>query len=229
MGGTGGLAGVTVAFDLDGTLVDTAPDLIGALNAVLAEEGLAPLSLASARNLVGRGARGLIERGFQAAGAPLDPQAAQGLTDRFIAVYLDRIARESRPFEGVEAALDALRDQGAVLAVCTNKRTGLSRTLLDALGLTWRFACVVGADDSPAPKPDPRHLLAAISAAGGRPGRAVLVGDSATDCGAARAAGVPMVLVGFGYSETPVRELECDAFIERFADLPAAVRALFPA
>jgi phosphoglycolate phosphatase len=221
------LAGAVVAFDLDGTLVDTAPDLIASLNAVLAERGLAPLPLSAARVMVGRGARALIEQGFSAAGEPLDEAETPGLLARFIEIYLGRIADESRPFEGVEAALDALAAAGASLCVCTNKPTNLALALLDALGLLSRFAAVVGPDCAPAPKPDPRHLLTAIEAAGGRPDRAILVGDSAVDVGAARAAGVPIVLVPFGYTEIPAAELGGDQVIEGFDALPAlALRLL---
>jgi phosphoglycolate phosphatase len=214
------LAGATIAFDLDGTLVDTAPDLIGALNHILREESLPDLPLASARLLVGRGAVALIERGFAAAGAHLDPAAIPGLFDRFIAVYLARIADESRPFEGVETALDTLADAGAAFCVCTNKRTDLSLALLDALGMTNRFAAVIGADRAPAPKPDPRHIFAAIAAAGGSPDRALMVGDSISDIAGARAAQVPSIVVSFGYTEIAPAELGADQMIDHFAELP---------
>jgi phosphoglycolate phosphatase len=221
------LAGAVVAFDLDGTLVDTAPDLVASLNAVLAERGLAPLPLSAARVMVGRGARALIEQGFSAAGEPLDEAETPGLLARFIEIYLGCIAEESRPFQGARAALDALAAAGASLCVCTNKPTNLSLALLDALGLLTRFAAVVGPDRAPAPKPDPRHLLTAIEAAGGRADRAIMVGDSAVDVGAARAAGVPIVLVPFGYTEIPAAELGGDHVIESFDALPAlALRLL---
>ncbi|MDR3510927.1 MAG: HAD-IA family hydrolase [Caulobacteraceae bacterium] len=220
------LTGATVAFDLDGTLVDTAPDLIGALNAVLREQSLPALPLATARVMVGRGARALIEQGFAAAGEPLGADDTPALVERFIEVYRGRIALESRPFDGVEAALDCLAAAGATLAVCTNKRTDLSLALLDALGLTARFAAVVGADRAPAPKPDARHLLTAVAEAGGRIERAILVGDSASDVGAARAAGAPSVVVGFGYTEIAPAELGGDHLIAHFAELPALATRL---
>ena len=219
------LDGAVVAFDLDGTLVDTAPDLIGALNQVLADEDLPSLPLASARNLVGRGARALIERGFAAAGRPLDGVRTPALVERFIAVYLGRIAEESGPFDGLEAALDALSGAGAILAVCTNKRTDLSLSLLDALGLTPRFAAIIGADQA-AQKPDPRLLFLAIERAGGTPDRALFVGDSAIDLATARAAKVPIVGVSFGYSEEPLQAVDFDGFIDRYADLPALAARL---
>src|SRR4051812_22355289 len=140
----GSLAGATIAFDLDGTLVETAPDLIGTLNVILGDQGLAALPLAQARPFIGHGARWLIERGFEAAGAHLHPAKSQQLFERFIAHYRARIADESRPFPGCEAALDALIAAGARLAVCTNKPTGLSVALLEALGLASHFAAIVG-------------------------------------------------------------------------------------
>jgi len=220
------LAGAVIVFDLDGTLVDTAPDLVGALNTVLREQGLPALPLAQAREMVGRGARALIEQGFAAAGAPLDPARAAALVEQFIAAYLARIADESRPFDGVLAALDQLAAAGATLAVCTNKRTDLSLALLDALNMTDRFAAVIGADRAPAPKPDASHLLTAIAAAGGRPARAIMVGDSASDIGAARAARVPSVLVSFGYTEIPPADLGADLMIDRFDELAGAAARL---
>jgi phosphoglycolate phosphatase len=216
----------TIAFDLDGTLVDTAPDLIGALNTVLAGEGLPPTPLSAARRLIGGGARRLVERGFAEAGHEPDPQRTPELVDRLVEVYLGRISRESRPFEGLEAALDELAHAGARLAVCTNKREGLSRTLLDALGLTGRFAAIVGSDSVPAPKPDPGHLLHAVQAAGGDPGRALFVGDSITDLLTARAAAVPAIGVSFGYSETAVEELGFDRLIHSYGELPRAAADL---
>ncbi|HET6970830.1 MAG TPA: phosphoglycolate phosphatase [Phenylobacterium sp.] len=223
------LAGAVIAFDLDGTLVDTAPDLIGTLNVLLAEEGLPPLPLAEARPFIGRGARWMIERGFQAAGADLDGPKTDVLFERFIARYLDHIADESLPFPGCEAALDALKARGAKLAVCTNKRTDLSIALLETLGLARRFDAVIGADATPAIKPDPRHLQAAVDAVGGAMDRAILVGDAATDVGAARAAGAGLILVSFGYTETPAAQLHPDILIDRFDQLTAACERLLGA
>jgi phosphoglycolate phosphatase len=223
------LAGATIAFDLDGTLVDTAPDLIGTLNVLLDQEGLAPLPLSEARPFIGRGARWMIERGFQAAGATLDEARAPELFDRFIAYYLDHIADESRPFPGVEAALESLKASGARLAVCTNKRTDLSLALLDALDLTRRFDAVVGADATPACKPDPRHLTTAVAAAGGAMYKAIRVGDAGTDAGAARAAGAGLILVSFGYTEVPARDLAPDLLIDHFDELPEGCARLLSA
>lgn len=220
------LNGATIAFDLDGTLVDTAPDLIGSLNVVLAERRLPALPTEAARMLVGRGARALIERGFAAAGEPLDEAETPALVSHFIDVYRGRIAEESRPFEGVEAALDVLHNAGAVLCVCTNKPTALSNLLLETLKLAPRFASVIGADSAPKPKPDASHLIHAIERAGGDPRRALMVGDSRADAEAARAALVPCVLVPFGYTDVPASELGAEMVIEHFADLPAAALSL---
>jgi phosphoglycolate phosphatase len=220
------LSGATIAFDLDGTLVDTAPDLIGTLNLMLAEHGLPPVPLSSARHLVGGGARYLLEHGFREAGASFHAGDAPEMVERFIGLYLDRIALESRPFQGVEAALDELAAAGAILCVCTNKPTALALALLKAVRLIDRFAAVVGPDAVSARKPDPAHLIEAVKLAGGDPDRALMVGDSAADSAAAKNAGRPVVLVSFGYTETPVTALGGDAVIDRFADLPPVARRL---
>ena len=220
------LSGATIVFDLDGTLVETAPDLVGTLNVLLAREGIAPLPLAQARDMIGQGARALIARGFAAAGAPLGDADLSRLFDDFIVHYLAHIADESRPFPGLLDALDALAAEGAILSVCTNKRTDLSLALLDALGMTQRFAAVVGGEAVAAQKPAAGHLLAAIERAGGDPARAVMIGDSASDAGAARAAGTPLVLVSFGYTDVPATELGADVLIDHFDELVAACRRL---
>ena len=223
------LIGATIAFDLDGTLVETAPDLIGALNLVLAERSLPPLPVEAARVLVGRGARSLLEKGFAAAGEVLAPDEVGGLVARFIEVYRGRIASESTIFPNLEAALDDLALAGARLVVCTNKRTDLSVALLDALGMTARFAAVVGADAAPAAKPDPRHYIAAIEAAGGDVARSLMVGDSLNDVASAKGAGAPVVVVSFGYTDEPAGTLGADALIDDFSELPAVARRLLAA
>lgn len=227
---TGVLAGAVIAFDLDGTLVDTAPDLIGTLNHLLTAEGLPALPMDEARPFIGHGARRLIERGFQAAGQVLHPTRLQHLFELFIPHYRARIASESRPFPGCKAALDALAAEGARLAVCTNKPTDLSVELLERLNLAGRFAAIVGPDRAGVAKPDPGHLKAAIDLAGGGAfERTILVGDSATDAGAARAAGAGLVLVSFGYTDIPAQDLSPDELIHSFDALPPACLRLLGA
>lgn len=222
----GSLTGAVIAFDLDGTLVDSAPDILGALDVLMAEEGLAPLPFAESRAFVGRGARWLVERGFQAAGQPLDGPRSNDLLARFLVQYRGHLTDRTRPFPGVEAALDALIAAGATLAVCTNKNTEFAVKIMEGLGLADRFAAIVGADMAPAAKPDPRHLQAAVEAAGGTLQRCILVGDAGTDAGAARAANAGLILVTFGYTETPVEELGGDILIDHYDELPVACARL---
>jgi phosphoglycolate phosphatase len=216
----------TIVFDLDGTLVDTAPDLISALNHVLAREGLPPLPLASARNMIGAGARKLIERGMEAEGRFVSPDEMNRLTADFIAYYAEHIAEESRPFEGLEAALDDLAARGCRFAVCTNKLEWLSKRLLDQLGLSARFAAICGADTFGVAKPDPAILRQTILQAGGDIATSVMVGDAGTDVGAARRANVPVIGCTFGYTDVPIAELKPDGLIDHMKDLPAALEAL---
>ena len=222
----GDLTGATVVFDLDGTLVDTAPDLVGTLNAVLTEQGLPTLGYEQVKGMVGAGAWALVKRGFAAAGEPLDEGRKDELFGRFIEIYEGRIAQESRPYPGCLEALDALAAAGAALAVCTNKYSKGSELLLDALGMTARFAAVIGPDRAPAAKPDARHIAAAVEAAGGTLDRAVMVGDSVTDFNAARATGVPVILVPFGYSDIPASTLAANVFCETWDQIPAACARL---
>jgi phosphoglycolate phosphatase len=220
------LAGATIAFDLDGTLVDTAPDLLRVLNLVLADEGLAATTLVHMRPLIGHGARVALERAAAAQGVRFAAPQLDTLTERFVALYRKGIALESRPFPGVAEALEDLAAAGARLCVCTNKRSELSVMLLEALGLARRFRAIVGADAVPARKPHPDHLRAAIAAAGGQVERALMVGDSAADANAARAAGVPVATTRFGYSDVGVEELGADAVFEHYDALPGLARAL---
>ncbi len=220
------LSGATIVFDLDGTLVDTAPDLAATLNHVLVDQGLTPLPLAEARDLIGQGAKALLRKGFDVAGAALSEARLDLLFEDFLVHYRGRIARESRPFEGVVAALDALEARGARLAVCTNKRTDLSLALLGELGLATRFAAILGGDGATAQKPDPRHLLETIARAGGAADRAIMVGDSINDAEAARRAGISLVLVSFGYTATPAAQLGADILIDHFDALPEACERL---
>lgn len=216
----------TVVFDLDGTLVDTAPDLIAALNHVLAREGLAPVPLQSARTMIGAGARRLIERALEVDDRATNTADINRLTRDFIDYYADHIANESRPFEGLETALDELAAQGFRLAVCTNKLEFLSKLLLDQLGLAERFSAICGADTFGVSKPDPTILRQTVERAGGRLSSAIMVGDAGPDVGVARRAGIPVIGVAFGYTEIPIAELKPDRLIGHMRELPAAVGSL---
>ena len=215
-------------FDLDGTLAETAGDLIGTLNVLMKQEGLAELPLSEARGMIGAGARALIRRGFEAEGRPLSQADHDRLFHAFIAHYGDHLADTSHLYPGVVEALDALEAAGFRLAVCTNKFEGQSVDLLRLLGIGGRFAAICGRDTFAQSKPDPRHLTGTIERAGGDPARAVMVGDSRTDIDTARAAGIPVVAVTFGYTDVPVERLGPDRIIAHFAQLPAAVAALVP-
>ena len=216
----------TVVFDLDGTLVDTAPDLINALNFVLDREGLAPVPLASARNMIGAGARRLIERGLELEGRAASLEDITRLTSDFIDYYAAHIADVSRPFEGLESALDDLAALGYRFAVCTNKLEWLSKRLLDQLGLSSRFSAICGADTFGISKPDPAILQQTIARAGGQLSSTIMVGDAGPDIGVARRAGIPVIGVEFGYTDVPIADLKPDRLINHMSELPAAVQSL---
>src|SRR5712691_1139179 len=215
-----------VVFDLDGTLVDSAPDLVATLNTIFAREGLPPVAYEAARNMVGGGARLMIERGLKAEGRTLPAAEVDRLCRDFIEHYAAHIADQSRPFPGIETALDEIAARGSTLIVCTNKLEWLSVRLLDALGLSKRFAVICGADTFGLKKPNPELLHRTLERAAARPDCAVMVGDSANDVDMARAAGIPVIAVDFGYTEIPVRELKADLVISGFRDLPKAVFGL---
>lgn len=213
----------TIAFDLDGTLADTGPDLAAVLNHVLRELGRPEVPVESVRHLVGHGARALLRNGLAASG-----EAPEELVEAGFPLYLDYYAANicvgTRPYPGVEAALDRLAAGGARLAVCTNKIERLTHLLLDALGWSDRFQAVVGGDTLEVRKPQPEPLIEAVARAGG--GRAAFVGDSITDADTARAAGLPFVAVSFGFSDRPAAELGADAVIDHFDGLEESLRRL---
>jgi phosphoglycolate phosphatase len=219
----------TVVFDLDGTLVDTAPDLINALNYILEREGMPPVPLPSARTMIGAGARKLLERGLELDGRIVALEELDRLTRDFIAYYADHIADASRPFEGLESALDDLAGRGYRFAVCTNKLEWLSKLLLDRLGLSARFSAICGADTFGIAKPDPAILRQTVARAGGEMASTVMIGDAGPDIGVARRAGVPVIGVTFGYTEVPIAELKPDLLIAHMRELPAAVETLMAA
>ena len=217
------LTGWTIAFDLDGTLVDSAPDLIGTLNRMLVEEGLPPVPMESASTLIGSGARALLVHGFEVAGAPVERAKSDELFERFLVDYAAHIADGSQPFEGVVETLERLSQRGAILVVATNKRSDLSELLLGKLDLTRYFAAIVGPDRVSARKPSGAHLREAVAIAGGDPGRAIMVGDAAPDADAARDAGMPCILTTFGFTPTPVEDLGGDVLIDAFEDVEEAI------
>jgi phosphoglycolate phosphatase len=217
-----------LVFDLDGTLIDTAPDLIDTLNTVFEREGLPPVPYETGRRLIGGGARAMIARGIEAEGRVLSPTHIERLFEDFIAHYSDHIAVRSRPFPGLADTLDLLAAQGHRFAVCTNKLERLSLMLLNQLDLADRFVAICGQDTFGVQKPNPEVLRRTIAAAGGQPDRAVMIGDSETDIRTAKAAGVPVVAVDFGYTERPVTEFAPDRVISHFAELPRALASLAP-
>lgn len=205
-----------IVFDLDGTLVDSARDIVAALDRLLVERGRPAVGFEAGRAMIGDGARVLIERGFAATGGPVGD--IDGALKRWFELYAADIAGHSQPYPGVRETLTALKARGIALAVCTNKADAPSRQLLAELDLALPFAAVVGGD-VPHRKPDPRHILDTLAALGARPGEALMVGDSPNDAKAAQAAGLPVVIVDYGYSHIPVRELGADAVISRFGQL----------
>jgi phosphoglycolate phosphatase len=221
------LAGCTIVFDLDGTLVDSAPDLHTALKKVMAAEGLPPATLEDTRRFVGQGARALIVRAFAVHGIHPEPKKLNALTEAYIAAYAEDICSHSKVYPGLVTALDSLAASGAAFCVCTNKRTDLSVALIDALNLSSVFAAVVGADSVERRKPHPDHFTSAVRAAKGDPARALMIGDSSNDVNSARAAGAPVAVYAHGYTDTAPELLGADAVFSHYDELPdLAVRLL---
>lgn len=218
----------TIIFDLDGTLIDTAPDLIDTLNVIFAREGLPPVPYEAARNAIGGGAKTMIARGIETEGRVFSAQKLEQMFADFIAYYSDHVADRSRPFPGVIEALDTLAARGCRFAVCTNKLEKLSVLLLTKLKLADRFVAICGQDTFGIQKPDPEILRQTIAAAGGMLRHSVMIGDSNTDIRTARATGVPVIAVDFGYSERPISEFGPDQIISHFSQLPALIAAIFP-
>jgi len=214
------LSGCTIAFDLDGTLAETAGDMHTALNKVLAAEGLPPATLPDVRNFVGAGARALIIRAFGVHGIHHDDAKLDQLTEAYIAAYATDICTHSTPFPGVVAALEKLKSLGATLCVCTNKRTDLSNRLLDILDLSQHFAAIVGSDLPRNRKPHPDHFIYTVRAANGDPARSLMIGDSSNDVQSAKAAGAPVAVYAYGYTDTAPDLLGADAVFKHFDDLP---------
>jgi phosphoglycolate phosphatase len=216
----------TIVYDLDGTLADTAEDLVAALNWLLAREGLLPLPVDRAGSLLGAGARPLIKRGFAASGRSLDPEAIERLFGDYLEYYDAHILVHTRLYPGAENALAAFDCAGWLQAVCTNKIEHSAKLLIEKLGIADRFAFVCGQDTFGVGKPDAKPLLETIAASGGSRERAIMVGDSGTDITTARAARVPVIAVDFGYADTPVGERGPDRVVSHFDELMAACDAV---
>jgi phosphoglycolate phosphatase len=213
----------TLVFDLDGTLVHTAADLVAALNAVLATQDMAPVSLEAAVAMVGSGGRSLLRGAVAAEGKEVSPERLETLFADYLAFYDDHLADESRPFPGAVAALDRFAGDGWLLAICTNKYEASAKKLMKLIGLDDRFAAIAGQNTFAFCKPDGRHITETVRMAGGNPQDAIMVGDSITDVSAAKSAGLPVIAVDYGYSAVPVSELGATRIISRLDQLHAAV------
>jgi phosphoglycolate phosphatase len=220
---------LTLVFDLDGTLVDTAPDLVASTNHVLDHLGLPRVDEQTLRPFVGHGARHMIERAVGPGVEAMTPAQHEALLARYLDYYGSHIAVSSRPFDGIVPLLEKLKAQGVKLAVCTNKMEHMSRLLLDALDLSKFFDALAGRDTLRNAKPHPEALLGTISMAGGDKTRAIMIGDSGVDVATAKAAGIPVIGVSFGYTETPVHEFMPDAVIDHFSELEPAIAKVLPA
>ncbi len=217
---------LTVIFDLDGTLVDTAPDLIAAANHALSDTGLAPVPGYVLAPAIALGARFMILDGLKHSGQQLPESEVDRLLKLFLDYYLANIANQSRPYPGAVETLTTLKAQGARLGICTNKRSHLSNALIGALGLNDLVHAVVGRDSVKKSKPHPEHLTETIRLAGGHAERAIMVGDTAVDVATARAAGVPVIGVTFGYSDRPMAGMGPDALISHYDELLPAIESL---
>lgn len=213
-----------IVFDLDGTLVDTLPDIMHALNLALRDCGRPMLPPEMGNILIGNGARSLVEKALAPDGA--SPAELETVFARFMEHYGAGSTANSRVYDGVVGQLREFAEASIAMAVCTNKPGAISEKVLSDLGLTTFFRVIIGGDALPVRKPDGEHLLAAIAGAGAVADEVVMVGDSPADVGAARNAGVPVIVVDYGYSQTPARDLGADAVISRFTELPAAIAAL---
>lgn len=221
--------GPAYVFDLDGTLVDTAPDLLGALNAILTREGRDPVAPRQLRHIVGLGSGRMLLQAFELTGAPLDEARLPEMVDAYIDYYRAHIAEDSRPFAGVVETLEQLKAQGARLAVLTNKPQELTDLLLPALGLEHFFGAIHGAGRMEFSKPDARVFHAVIDDLGGHGDQVVMVGDSITDVLTARAAQVPVIAVDYGYTPEPAHRLGADAVTGAFHEIPALAARLWGA
>lgn len=217
-----------IVWDLDGTLVDSAPDLASALNAVLDKRGFAGHSLSTVRTMIGDGAAQLVERGFNATGIRLDAGQLDELVSLFMQEYVACATDLTRPYPLVVDVLEQIREMNVPMGVCTNKPEAISRQILDELGLSGYFSSVVGGDTTSTRKPDPQPLLTCIRELATEPHASLMIGDSAVDVNAAHAAGVSIGLVPWGYRSAPVEELGADFILYDLAALPELIRVTKP-
>lgn len=219
---TTGMNGWTFVFDLDGTLVDTAPDLAAATNHVMRHLGLEPVHETEIRPFIGHGALVMIDKAAAAHGRVLKQTELYGLFEVFIHHYTAHISDNSRPYPAVRETLEHFTQNGARLAVCTNKIEAHARSLLRALNMDGQFAAITGRDSLGVFKPDPGHLTGTIKLAGGKNSQTIMIGDSETDIRTAKNAGIPVIAVDFGYSIEPVATFQPDAIVSHYRELPAA-------
>jgi len=215
-----------LVFDLDGTLVSSMEDLAATLNTVLTGAGHQVVPPENFRSIVGHGAKFMLQRGLEVNGIAWNEDTIEPLFRQFLAIYEKNLTVHTRPFPGVIDALERFRAEGWRLAVCTNKMERLTLPLLDQLDMTRHFDAIVGGDTFAVAKPQAEPVLGAIERAGGRKSGSVMIGHSATDINAARAAGIPVVAVDFGYTQVPVTELGPDRVISHFNELHDAIQAL---
>lgn len=216
-------APAAIVWDLDGTLVDSAPDIAVALNTLLNEHGQHGHPVEMVRPMIGAGVAKLIERGFRASGAPLDEAACARLLPRFVEIYSAHATDQTRLVKNAREVLDQVYHAGARQAICTNKPHGLTMQILNALDIAGFFAAVVGGDSTPEKKPHPLPLLTCLKQLGAAPADALMIGDSAADVGSARAAGVPMILVPDGYTGVPAASLGADYVVGSLSEIPASL------
>lgn len=216
----------TIVFDLDGTLIDTAPDILGTLDDILTREGIPLLPHDEAIAFIGIGSRAMLERALVKAGHVSTSERVDNLFADFHAHYATRLAVNSRPFPGAVKALFALQEQGHRLAICTNKMERHSLSLIEQIGLAHFFNAICGRDTFEFCKPDGRHISATVQRAGGKASHAIMIGDTITDFNAARNAGVPSIGVRFGYSETPIDSLGATEIIENFDELLSRINKI---
>jgi len=213
-----------LVFDLDGTLVDSAPDLHAALNQMLRERGRPALPLPQVKRMIGDGVPALVARALAASGA--DPADAAGALPRFLELYEANATRLSRPYPKVLETLASLRQRGYRTSICTNKPQRATIAVVEGLGLGELFDGIAGGDRFPVRKPDPGHLLGLIGELGGRTEASAMIGDSENDAAVARAAGVPLVLMRYGYARVDPASLAADALLDHFSELPRALARL---